>query len=171
MGLYDPDVTAVQFNLIGSHDTPRARTVMGGDPEAHRLATLLQLVLPGAPSIYYGDELGMEGAADPDCRRAYPTQPDGVGPDETRPLVRAAIRARAATIALAARRRSGVAAATGDRSSRSEAADGRRAIVAVNAGAGPSDWTWRLAGGQLDGRCHGARRRGPPRAPPRAASD
>ena len=28
--LYDPAVTAVQYNLIGSHDTPRARTVMGG---------------------------------------------------------------------------------------------------------------------------------------------
>ena len=28
----------------------------------------------GAPVIYYGDEIGMEGAADPDCRRAFPWQ-------------------------------------------------------------------------------------------------
>ena len=79
MALYEPDVTQAQFNLIGSHDTPRARTVMGGDPVRLRLAALLQLTLPGAPSIYYGDELGMEGAADPDCRRAYPV--DGAASD------------------------------------------------------------------------------------------
>ena len=48
MTLYDPAVTAVQFNLIGSHDTPRARTVHGRRSAARlRLATLLQLTLPG----------------------------------------------------------------------------------------------------------------------------
>ncbi|MFI5226058.1 MAG: alpha-amylase family glycosyl hydrolase, partial [Candidatus Limnocylindrales bacterium] len=61
MSVYDPAVTAVQLNLIGSHDAPRALTVLGGDRAALRLATLLQLTLPGAPCIYYGDELGMEG--------------------------------------------------------------------------------------------------------------
>src|SRR5450759_4833734 len=40
-----------------------------------RLATLIQMSLPGAPCIYYGDEVGMEGRADPDCRRAYPWDP------------------------------------------------------------------------------------------------
>ncbi len=45
---------------------------MGGDPARLRLAMALQLTLPGAPSIYYGDEVAMAGAADPDCRRAYP---------------------------------------------------------------------------------------------------
>ena len=65
-------VTAAQLNLIGSHDTPRARTVLGGDVAALRLATLLQLTLPGAPSIYYGDEIGMDGGHDPDYRRGYP---------------------------------------------------------------------------------------------------
>jgi glycosidase len=33
---------------------------------------MLQTTLPGAPCVYYGDEIGMEGANDPDCRRAYP---------------------------------------------------------------------------------------------------
>ena len=33
------------------------------------------MTLPGAPCIYYGDEIGMEGREDPDCRRAYPWDP------------------------------------------------------------------------------------------------
>ena len=40
---------------------------------AVRLATLVQLTLPGAPCIYYGDEIGMAGGHDPDCRGAFPT--------------------------------------------------------------------------------------------------
>jgi len=70
--LVDPAVNAVQLNLLGSHDAPRLRTVLGGDLDAVRLAMLLQLTLPGAPCIYYGDEIGMEGHHDPDCRRSYP---------------------------------------------------------------------------------------------------
>ena len=68
-----PEVTAVQLNLLSSHDTPRFLTFCGGDLDALRLATLLQLTLPGAPCVYYGDEIGMAGSADPDCRRAFPT--------------------------------------------------------------------------------------------------
>src|SRR3990172_7392838 len=49
---YPPDVAAVQFNLLGSHDTPRAVTVMGGDAARLPLASVLQMALPGAPSIY-----------------------------------------------------------------------------------------------------------------------
>jgi len=70
--LNDPAVTAVQLNLLGSHDTPRARTLCGGDLASMRLAMLLQLTLPGAPCIYYGDEIGMQGAMDPMCRWAFP---------------------------------------------------------------------------------------------------
>jgi glycosidase len=51
------------------------RTICGGDLASVRLATLLQMTLPGAPCIYYGDEIGMEGAMDPDCRRAFPIDP------------------------------------------------------------------------------------------------
>ena len=36
---------------------------------------LLQMTLPGAPCVYYGDEIGMEGLMDPDCRRAFPADP------------------------------------------------------------------------------------------------
>jgi neopullulanase len=75
--LNDPAVTAVQLNLLGSHDTPRARTLCGGDLDALRLAVLLQMTLPGAPCIYYGDEIGMEGAMDPLCRAAFPADAAG----------------------------------------------------------------------------------------------
>src|SRR5262249_24088218 len=37
-----------------------------------KLALLAVMTLPGAPCIYYGDEIGMEGYRDPDCRRAFP---------------------------------------------------------------------------------------------------
>jgi len=36
-----------------------------------QLATLVQMTLPGAPCIYYGDEVGMDGRHDPDSRRAF----------------------------------------------------------------------------------------------------
>ena len=75
-GLYDPDVTAVMLNLLGSHDAPRARTVCGGDIAAMRIATLLQMTLPGAPCIYYGDEVGLEGEQDPYNRGAFPWERD-----------------------------------------------------------------------------------------------
>jgi neopullulanase len=136
--LYDPDVTAVQYNLLGSHDTPRARSVMGGSPERLRLATLLQFVLPGAPAIYYGDELAMEGAADPDCRRAYPPAGEALGTEAaaTRVLVKALIAARRDHVAL---RRGDVRVVTsGPRWILLERqAEGRRALVAANAGDQP----------------------------------
>ena len=48
-----PSVTAVQLNPLGSHDTPRALTICGSDLDSLRLATLLQMTLPGAPCIDY----------------------------------------------------------------------------------------------------------------------
>ena len=68
-----PEVTAAQLNLLGSHDTPRALTLCGEDAASIRIASLLQLTLPGAPCIYYGDEIGMSGSMDPYCRGAFPT--------------------------------------------------------------------------------------------------
>jgi cyclomaltodextrinase / maltogenic alpha-amylase / neopullulanase len=57
------------LNLVGSHDTPRLLTVAGGDTQKVRLALVAMMTLPGTPLIYYGDEVGMEGGEDPDCRR------------------------------------------------------------------------------------------------------
>lgn len=58
-----------QFNLLGSHDTPRALSVLGGDTARMQAATALLFAFPGVPNVYYGDEIGLEGAADPDNRR------------------------------------------------------------------------------------------------------
>jgi neopullulanase len=136
MAIHDPEVTAAQYNLIGSHDTPRARTVLAGDASALRIATLLLLTMPGAPSIYYGDELAMEGGPDPDCRRGYPTAPDAAAL-AMRAFVRAAIHARRSRVAL--RRGSvRVGAADGQAIALVREADGERALVAVNAGRTPA---------------------------------
>lgn len=70
--LYPQPVIDAQYNLLGSHDTPRFKTLARGDDSAYRLATLFQMTYPGAPSIYYGDEIGMEGEHDPGCRGAFP---------------------------------------------------------------------------------------------------
>jgi len=69
---YAPATVASQLNLLSSHDMPRLRTLVSGDLAAVRLAVLLQMTLPGAPCVYYGDEIGMEGGNDPDCRRSFP---------------------------------------------------------------------------------------------------
>ena len=74
LGVYDPAVVAVQLNLLDSHDTPRFLAVTSGDKASLRLATLLQMTLPGAPSIYYGDEIGMTGEQDPGSRATFPWQ-------------------------------------------------------------------------------------------------
>ena len=72
LNLYPRSVTDVQFNLLGSHDTPRFKTLSRGDTKAYKLATLFQMTYPGSPSIYYGDEIGMEGNHDPGCRGGFP---------------------------------------------------------------------------------------------------
>ena len=77
MATYSPEVTSLQLNLLDSHDTPRFISLAGGDANALRLAALIQMTLPGAPCIYYGDEVGVEGREDPDCRRSYPWDPAG----------------------------------------------------------------------------------------------
>ena len=82
------------MNIIGTHDTVRILTVLGGDnfPNTKlewehfkltdeqvalakrrlKLAAALQFTLPGVPCVYYCDEAGMEGGADPFCRKCYP---------------------------------------------------------------------------------------------------
>jgi glycosidase len=73
LGLYPWEVQLAQLNLLDSHDTARAITLAGGDAASVHLATLLLLTFPGAPSIYYGDEIGLEGGLpDHDARRPFP---------------------------------------------------------------------------------------------------
>ena len=90
---YPPQVMRCCMNLLGTHDTARILTALVDDFEgtraekAHRhlsrnrlevardrlfMASFLQFTLPGSPSIYYGDEAGMEGYQDPFNRRTFP---------------------------------------------------------------------------------------------------
>lgn len=69
---YRPEATAVQLTLLGSHDPARALTIVGEDESALRLALLLQLTYPGAPCVYYGDEIGLKGKHDPLNRQGMP---------------------------------------------------------------------------------------------------
>ncbi|MBD2566759.1 glycoside hydrolase family 13 protein [Anabaena lutea] len=71
--LYPWEIQLTQLNLLASHDTARLITIAGGDIASFELATLLLLTFPGAPSVYYGDEVGLPGGLDPDCRRGFPS--------------------------------------------------------------------------------------------------
>jgi len=132
---YDPDVVAVQLNLVGSHDAPRLRTVLGDDPTGVRLATLLQMTLPGAPCIYYGDEVGLRGGNDPGCRGAFPWDEASWEPG-LRDAVRALLRLRTAEPAL----RDGplrIVGAEGPAVAYERGTGASRFVVVVNAGESP----------------------------------
>lgn len=84
------------LNLLSSHDVERVLTMVGGAPSRHNtdrefqagfkldgyalqaakeracLVMGLQMTLPGVPCVFYGDEIGMQGYADPFCRQTYP---------------------------------------------------------------------------------------------------
>lgn len=68
-GQYHSAVLPVLWNLIDSHDTSRFLYRAGNDKRKLALAAALQMLLPGTPFIYYGDEVGMTGGDDPDNRR------------------------------------------------------------------------------------------------------
>jgi len=71
LSLYKPEFTQVQLNLLDSHDTPRFLTCVKNDKAALKLAWQFIFTFPGAPCIYYGDEIGMDGSHDPDCRKSF----------------------------------------------------------------------------------------------------
>lgn len=63
------------LNLLGSHDTPRFLTLCEGDLAKVKLASAFLFTYIGVPMIYYGDEVGMVGENDPDCRRTMRWDP------------------------------------------------------------------------------------------------
>jgi glycosidase len=109
---------AVMGMMIDNHDVSRFASVAAGnaagdswsaapqplDPTVYakqRVALATILTLPGAPVIYYGDELGLAGRNDPDCRRVMPAEADLLASQvETRDLARKVGRARACSKAL-----------------------------------------------------------------------
>lgn len=92
---YPPQVSDVLMNLLGTHDTERILTVLSGenafgksnDELAHsrlsneqrtesikklKIASAIQYTVYGFPSVFYGDEAGIEGYGDPFCRKPFP---------------------------------------------------------------------------------------------------
>lgn len=79
---YPKQAFQATMNIVDSHDTARILTTLNNDTasvatlksdtslQLMKLVSLMQMTYPGAPTIYYGDELGMIGGSDPDCRRA-----------------------------------------------------------------------------------------------------
>lgn len=65
------DVTRHNLNILSSHDSPRALTILGS-PALVRVAAGLMATLPGIPSLYSGDEIGLEGTNGEDGRRPFP---------------------------------------------------------------------------------------------------
>jgi alpha-glucosidase len=60
------------FNLVGSHDTTRIRTLVGEDSRQVDVAAGLLFTMPGIPMMTYGDEIGMRGEFGEDGRRPMP---------------------------------------------------------------------------------------------------
>ena len=91
--VYPPQALYALMNLLSTHDAARTLHVLGhhGDEtpaekqrEARqrlRLAVFFQMIFPGAPAIYYGDEVGVTGGDDPYNRATYPWQDRGGKPD------------------------------------------------------------------------------------------
>ncbi|EOT45513.1 MULTISPECIES: glycoside hydrolase family 13 protein [Enterococcus] len=67
--LYRSQINQMQFNVLDSHDTPRILTETRGDKDLMRQVMAFTYLQPGVPCIYYGDEIGMTGEMDPDCRK------------------------------------------------------------------------------------------------------
>lgn len=66
---YPQNINEVAFNLLDSHDTQRLLTVCQGNKKKALLAYALLMTQPGTPCIYYGGEVGLDGGADPLCRK------------------------------------------------------------------------------------------------------
>ncbi len=73
---YPRQVNAAMYNLLDSHDTARFLNQAGERKERLKLAYVFMMTHTGAPSVYYGNEVGMTGGQDPDCRRPMIWEPE-----------------------------------------------------------------------------------------------
>lgn len=69
---YSKENVFAMYLPSGSHDTERLFTKLNNDVNKTKLVFLFLMAYPGAPAIYYGDEIGMEGGKDPECRKPFP---------------------------------------------------------------------------------------------------
>jgi alpha-glucosidase len=65
-------VRLAMMNSWSTHDIVRLYRRAAGDADLLQAAAVVQMTYPGAPCIYYGDEVGLDGGRDPDCRRTFP---------------------------------------------------------------------------------------------------
>jgi alpha-glucosidase len=90
---------ATNMNLLSSHDTPRIRTVTG-DPGLVEVGAVLLVTLPGIPTIFAGDEIGLEGVNGEDARRPFPWKQPERWDARTLQAYRSLVRLRRNTVAL-----------------------------------------------------------------------
>ena len=69
LALYREEENHILYNLLDSHDTERFLYYCQGNKDKFKLAAAYQMLFIGAPAIFYGDEVGITGGNDPDCRR------------------------------------------------------------------------------------------------------
>lgn len=77
MNNYPKEVIPNLMNILGTHDTERILTVISDHYKINafdilKLAVAIQFTLPGVPCIFYGNEVGLTGKKDPDCRKCFP---------------------------------------------------------------------------------------------------
>lgn len=68
---YPEENSLAMYNLLGSHDIERFLTQINGSQAKAKLGYLFLFTFAGVPAIYYGDEIGLTGGPDPDCRRTF----------------------------------------------------------------------------------------------------
>ncbi len=94
---YPDAVNLRMYNCLDSHDTARFLTEAGGDGWRMKLAIAFQMLFPGSPALFYGDELGMTGENDPGCRAGMAwDHPDAELLDWTRGMI--ALRRQSAAV-------------------------------------------------------------------------
>jgi glycosidase len=73
--LYPMENVQAMYNLLGSHDVDRLWNSLEGNLNRLKLAFVMLFAFPGIPAVYYGDETGITGGKDPDCRKVFAWQP------------------------------------------------------------------------------------------------
>ncbi len=97
---YPEAAVNAQLNPLDSHDMPRFLTIANGDRSALQLATVFQFCFPGAPCVYYGSEIGIDGGYDPECRKTFPWEDQDTWDIVQHQLTKACIQLRSTNPAL-----------------------------------------------------------------------
>lgn len=71
---YPDETNMAMFNALDTHDTKRFINSCSHRLDSFKLGVVVQMMFPGSPSIYYGDEAGIDGENDPDCRKCMTWQ-------------------------------------------------------------------------------------------------